>query len=62
LHGFADASKKAYGAVIYLKYPIQEDSYLICSKSRVAPLNNVSIPRLELKAALLLSDIILKIK
>jgi len=58
LHGFADASTKAYGACIYLRTVNELDEItvrLVCSKSRVAPLKVVSLPRLELLAALLLA-------
>lgn len=57
LHGFADASTKAYGAVVYVRVKNQDGSYqcrLLASKSRVAPAKTVSIPRLELAAAELL--------
>jgi len=58
LHGFSDASVTAYGACLYL--PVLNTNgkcitNLICSKSRVAPLKTVSIPRLELLAAVLLA-------
>lgn len=62
LHGFSDASEVAYGAVIYLKLNANEAPWLLISKSRVAPIKNVSIPRLELKGALLLSNIMNKIR
>ncbi|GBM94329.1 hypothetical protein AVEN_78406-1 [Araneus ventricosus] len=56
--GFADASTAAYGAAIYLQYPSSESksTYMLYSKSCVAPINPVTIPRLELCAALLLSQ------
>ncbi|GBM17688.1 hypothetical protein AVEN_168530-1 [Araneus ventricosus] len=64
LHGFADASEVAYGAVIYVKsinsYGGSEVKLLI-SKSRVAPLKFVTIPRLELCAAVLLSKLMRRV-
>ncbi|XP_033218233.1 uncharacterized protein LOC117173701 [Belonocnema kinseyi] len=58
LHGFRDAREKEYGACIYLhsadKYGHHHSS-LVCSKSRVAPIHTVSLPRLELYAVLLLA-------
>ncbi|BES97685.1 Pao retrotransposon peptidase [Nesidiocoris tenuis] len=63
LVGFADASEKAYAAVVYLVTPNNPHNivHLILAKSRVAPLKNVTLPRLELCAALLLSRCIAKI-
>ena len=60
LHGFGDASSKAYAAVIYLHITTTMGSYLkfLASKSRVAPLKHESIPRLELLAALILARLI----
>ena len=49
--GFCDASEKAFAAVTYLR-AVYEDKTISCSlvasKTRVAPVKNVSIPRLEL--------------
>ncbi|KAL3979219.1 Rab5 GDP/GTP exchange factor [Sarotherodon galilaeus] len=54
LHHFADASEKGYGAVTYLllhNSRSQTHSSFIMGKSRVAPLKPVTIPRMELTAA-----------
>ncbi|XP_035231549.1 uncharacterized protein LOC118203376 [Stegodyphus dumicola] len=64
LQGFADASEKAFGAVIYLQSitsPGEYCSKLLCSKSRVAPIKTMTIPRLELSACLLLSKLMQKV-
>lgn len=64
LHGFADASESAYGAVIYLRLvqPKGAKCMLIAAKSRVAPVKTVTIPRLELCAAVLLSKLLQCVK
>ncbi|XP_011859066.1 PREDICTED: uncharacterized protein LOC105556582 [Vollenhovia emeryi] len=65
IHGFCDASQRAYGACVYLRTKVGNQDYqsnLLSSKSRVAPLKAVSLPRLELSAALLLSQLIDKIR
>ncbi|GFX66313.1 uncharacterized protein TNCV_342871 [Trichonephila clavipes] len=59
LHGFADASSLAYAAAIYCrqnhngKIKVQ----LLVSKTKVAPVKQVYIPRLELCGAHLLSKL-----
>ncbi|XP_026475470.1 uncharacterized protein LOC113380447 [Ctenocephalides felis] len=58
IRGFCDASMKAYGACLYIKtnYHNRKPTVrLLCSKSRVAPLKSITLPRLELCAALLLT-------
>ena len=53
--GFGDASEDAYGAVVYLRVTTQE-GYKVSfanARTRVAPLKKVTLPRLELLAALL---------
>ena len=51
VHTFVDSSQEAYGAACYVRH-LNKDGTLICrlvaSKSSVAPLQAVSIPRLEL--------------
>ena len=58
LHGFGDASSKAYCAVVYLVYKTNEgtSAKLLTSKSRVAPLKKVTIPHLELMPARILAQ------
>ena len=54
VHVFGEASEQAYGAVIYLR-SIVDDAFriqLICSKVRLAPIKRITLPRLELLAAL----------
>lgn len=54
LHHFADASEEGYGTVTYLllhNEHSQVHSTFIMGKSRVAPLKPVTIPRMELTAA-----------
>ncbi|XP_029162926.1 uncharacterized protein LOC114934423 [Nylanderia fulva] len=61
IHGFADASNRAYAAVVYLRVFHSLSEYrvsLIVAKSKVAPVKTVSIPRLELNAVVLLSRLV----
>lgn len=53
---FSDGSTVAYGAVAYLRWLLVDGSYkckLICSKSRLAPTRQLSIPRIELCGAVI---------
>ncbi|GFU40131.1 DUF5641 domain-containing protein [Trichonephila clavipes] len=63
IHGFADASTAAYGAVLYAQSISEENvsTRLLCSKSRVAPVKPITIPRLELCACVLLSQLLEKV-
>ena len=51
LHVFNDASNKSYGCVVYLVS--EYHSNIVAAKARVAPIKNLTVPRLELTAALL---------
>lgn len=77
IHGFADASSKAYGCCIYLRCVQQNgtaEMFLLCGKSRVTPIKeaerkpkddkdpaDMTMPRLELCAAKLLSEQMIKV-
>ena len=55
---FSDASEEAFGACAYIRWQISSTEYdvrFIAAKSRVAPLKTLTIPRLELQAAVLAS-------
>ena len=60
LFGFCDASLQAYAAVIYLHMLTSAGLMVrfVVSKTRVALLQSLTIPRLELLAAFLLSKLI----
>ncbi|XP_035776777.1 uncharacterized protein LOC118458427 isoform X2 [Anopheles albimanus] len=55
LHVFADASEMAYGCVGYFRATVRGEvrCALVMSRTKVAPLKHISIPRLELLAAVL---------
>lgn len=55
LHHFSDACEKGYGTVTYLKMKNRDKVHVsfLLGKARVAPLKQVTIPRLELTAAVL---------
>ena len=61
LHGFSDASKAAYSAVVYLRTVDTEGNIktsLVSSKTKVSPIKRQTIPRLELCGALLLAKLL----
>ena len=54
LHHFSDASQREYGAVTYLQITNQDNDIhcsFVCSKSKLAPMKETTIPRLLLCAA-----------
>ncbi|XP_043285701.1 uncharacterized protein [Venturia canescens] len=60
IHGFSDASQLAMGAVVYVRVTGPGKSTrtaLVCSKTKVAPIKRLTIPRLELTAALLVAKL-----
>ena len=64
LHGFGDASRYAYCAMFFLVCVTTQGTYsrLLCSKTRVAPLKALSIPRLELMSARILVNLMDTVK
>lgn len=66
LHTFCDSSEIAFAAVSYLRVLGEEDRQvdisLVASKTRVSPLKPLSIPKLELQAAVMASRLAQTIK
>ena len=60
LHNFSDASERAYGCCSYIRCINKRGEIhvsLLMSKGKVAPIKSVTIPRLELQAAMLSAKI-----
>ncbi|XP_043474031.1 uncharacterized protein LOC122506102 [Leptopilina heterotoma] len=57
LHGFSDASRVGISAVLYLRVSLNSNVTVsfVCAKTKVAPIKRLTIPRLELSAATLLT-------
>lgn len=65
IHGFCDASSKAYAAVAYLRVETENGEIktnIIAAKARVAPVKPLSTPRLELCGGALLAKLLKQIK
>ncbi|UYV77428.1 hypothetical protein LAZ67_15000995 [Cordylochernes scorpioides] len=62
LHGFCDASEDAYAAAVYLKVPNYDNQVtLLAAKTRLTPMQRISIPKLDLCAAVLLTRLIARV-
>ncbi|GFW62734.1 integrase catalytic domain-containing protein [Trichonephila clavipes] len=64
LHGFADASEKCYGAVIYCRSQSPDDATkvkIVTSKSRVEEKKSVTMLRLELCVAVFLAKLMKRV-
>ncbi|XP_077270788.1 uncharacterized protein LOC143901992 [Temnothorax americanus] len=61
IHGYCDASQQAMAAVVFARVTSSEGKVTVCfvaSKTKVAPLKRLTIPRLELTAAVLLVKLV----
>ncbi|XP_047993587.1 uncharacterized protein LOC125232020 [Leguminivora glycinivorella] len=64
LHGFSDASNAAYAAVVYVRVIDSEGLIhvsLVSCKTKVSPIKQISIPRLELCGAVLLAKLLVEV-
>ena len=65
LHGYCDASEQAYGGVVYLRLTGSAGNVhteIVVAKTKVSPIKRLSIPRLELCGAQLLTKLLCHIK
>ncbi|XP_055308893.1 uncharacterized protein LOC129572817 [Sitodiplosis mosellana] len=64
LHGFSDASEAAMGACVYMKVYKDGEIYvnLVAAKTKVAPIKKLTLPRLELCAAVLVAKLMNTVK
>lgn len=61
IHGFCDASSKAIAAVVFCRNADSDGivtTRFMCAKTKVAPLKRLTIPRLELSGAVLLTKLV----
>ena len=66
LHGFSDASLKAYAAVIYISFELKDGSYcvnVVANKTKVNPIErtNLTIPKLKLMACVLFNQLMFSV-
>ena len=63
IHGFCDSAGKAYCAIVFAKVSCSHSVSVKfwVGKSRLAPMKKLSIPRLELLACLLLSELVISV-
>ena len=65
LHAFGDASEVAYATAIYIRVVPKEgkaSTSLVMSKTRVSPVRKISLPRLELMAAVITPRLCIYVK
>ncbi|XP_021959562.1 uncharacterized protein LOC110855462 [Folsomia candida] len=64
LAGFCDASQKSYAAAVYLcvYYNGSSSTSLVSSKTRIAPVKVITLPRLELCGADILADLLISFR
>ena len=65
LQAFGDASEVGYGACVYVRVRMKDDTWvasLVMSKAKVAPLKRVTLPRLELLGAVLCARLLVFVR
>jgi hypothetical protein len=65
LIGFSDASEGAFSGIIYLRSTSSAGEHsvkIVCAKTKVAPIKELTIPRLELCGALLLTKLMNRVQ
>lgn len=63
LHGFGDASQRAYGACVYPRAQADGSwsASLVFSRAKMVPLKKLTLPRLELMGALLNARLVIMV-